>query len=82
MTTERAGEPEQMVTAVRVQCKECRRARGAARARARSSGGAKGELPGAVVDRCPHYETIWAPGYGPDAEPPPDSGWSDRTPPV
>jgi hypothetical protein len=71
---------ERMVTAIRPECRECRRER-AGRARSGIDRGWKGERPGG--ERCPHLPTIWAPGFGPDSEPPPGSGWDTRPqPPV
>jgi hypothetical protein len=71
-----------MVSAVRVRCNKCRRERAEYLANQRKGGLGlpKVETP---VPVCPHYETIWAPGYGPGSEPPEDSGWETRPePPV
>jgi hypothetical protein len=78
--TEPAGDPV-TVPMIRVRCNPCRRARGRYLDNLRKGGAGLPRL-GSAVPVCPHYETVWAPGHGPDSEPPEGSGWGDRTPPV
>ncbi len=68
---------EQVVPMLRVRCNKCRRARAQYLANQRKGGAGLPRL-GRPVPVCPHYETVWAPGFGPDSEPPPDSGWETR----
>jgi hypothetical protein len=78
--TEDGASSERLVSMIRVRCNPCRRAWARAYANQRKGGFGlpKMERP---VPTCPHYKTVWAPGFGPGAEPPEDSGW-DWTPPV
>ncbi|WP_322759950.1 hypothetical protein [Frankia sp. Cr2] len=60
-----------------VACNKCRRRRGAQL----HATGAVEPIP--ETGTCPHgkpLRTVWAPGYGPGAEPPPESGWDTRPP--
>jgi hypothetical protein len=66
------NEPEPMVTAIRVQCPACRRARAAGLRHVKW-----GERP--TRGLCPHYRTVWAPGYGPGS---PRRPWRTSPPPV
>ncbi len=68
---------EQVVPMLRVRCNKCRRAR-AEYLRNQHKGGAGLPRLGGFVPVCTHYETVWAPGFGPDAEPPEGSGWETR----
>ena len=68
---------KQMVSAVRVRCNACRRRVGREMENARK-GGMGLPRTGRSLGPCPHYTTVWAPGYGPDADPKPGSGWETR----
>lgn len=91
MTTPDPGAPDdatflrpdgkQTVSMIRVRCNPCRRRVSREMENARKGGAGLPRLDRSL-GTCPHYETVWAPGYGPDSEPPPGSGWGDRTPPV
>ncbi|WP_322753805.1 MULTISPECIES: hypothetical protein [unclassified Frankia] len=60
-----------------VACNKCRRQRGA---QFHATGSVE-PVPEEGV--CPHgkpLRTVWAPGYGPGAEPPANPGWDTRPP--
>jgi threonine dehydrogenase-like Zn-dependent dehydrogenase len=70
------GDPV-VVPMLRVRCNQCRRARSRFLANQRKGGAGEPRL-GGFVPVCTHYETVWAPGFGPGSEPPEDSGWEAR----
>jgi hypothetical protein len=71
--------PAPEVPAIIPSCRECRRARAERLRRSARGSAATLGLPDLTlnrpVTRCTHIPTVWAPGYGPDGEPPEDSGW-------
>lgn len=74
--------PAPEVHALIPSCGPCRRARAQHLRRSARGSAAREDLPEVTlqppVTRCPHIPAVWAPGFGPDAEPPEDSGWETR----
>ncbi|WP_256789876.1 hypothetical protein [Frankia sp. AvcI1] len=72
--------PAPEVRALFPSCNKCRRER-AASLRRRGAAAVSG-LPGLTlqptVTGCTHLPEVWAPGFGPGAEPPEGSGWETR----
>ncbi|MCK9920629.1 hypothetical protein MXD61_01675 [Frankia sp. AgPm24] len=81
-TSEGPTGPPPQVRALFPTCPRCRRERARTLRAARTGAAARRGLPRLTLHRpvlrCPHIPDVWAPGFGPGAEPPSGSGWPTR----